>query len=96
MIDPEVRYRVFEILLVAKSIKKNVLSEKATIDRDYKLRKATFYGLRFKIETLLVVSTTLGDVKIRSILFYVGEKNVVLKGKINIPIASIKEVEFVL
>ncbi len=94
--DQGIKYRVNEIAQVAESVKKVSLSDEAIGNRNYKLEKASSYGTRFKIEALLVVATTTGDVKIKSIIFEVNEKNVKLKGRILIPTASIKEVDFVL
>lgn len=96
MNDQQIKHRVSDFVSIAASIKEVSLPDEAVSKRNYKLEKAAAYGVRFKIDALLIVATTFGDVKIKSIIFEANERIVRLKGRVVIPTSSIKKVEFVL
>jgi len=85
--------RVFEFKKL-KPFKREVLrDEKAIQYRMYKLKKGLEYS-KYNIQTLMLIVTNEEEKWLRSTIFRLTGKKIMIKGKVELPITCVKEVYY--
>lgn len=88
-----VLFRVSEFMDL-KPVEFEVLSDEDEIaERYHKIKKGAVFS-KFNIMTQMLVLTLDGEILIKSLIYEIAENTIKIKGKIHIPISSIKEVTY--